>query len=226
MNPIDPAAAARSPPSGAALLLPGCTIPVAPVGPLIRPWRLARAIPGAMPTPAAGATCRRSRCRSRAWRSVPACATASRWSTAQSATNAASSVRSNSSSGRWCRGSRWWSCRRTSRRSTAPTCRRTMPCACRRPTGAPPGRGWRGRSGWRRCRPRPARFDAVRIEMSGNRLFLRGQMDDAIDPVWLRATAWYAPSARRVVRFTHDTWAVADQPLSRDRYELTSLKLV
>lgn len=69
-------------------------------------------------------------------------------------------------------------------------------------------------------------FDAVRVEMSGNRLFLRGQMDDAIDPVWLRATAWYAPSARRVVRFTHDTWAIADQPLSRDRYELTSLKLV
>ena len=68
-------------------------------------------------------------------------------------------------------------------------------------------------------------FDAVRIDMSGSRLFLRGQMDTAIDPVWLRATAWYAPAARRVVRFTHDTWAFADQPLSRDRYELTSLKL-
>jgi hypothetical protein len=68
-------------------------------------------------------------------------------------------------------------------------------------------------------------FEAVRVEMTGNRLFLRGQMDDAIDPVYLRATAWYAPAARRVVRFTHDTWAVADQPLSRDTYQLTSMKL-
>ncbi len=68
-------------------------------------------------------------------------------------------------------------------------------------------------------------FDAVQVELTGNRPYLRGQMDDAIDPVYLRATAWYAPAARRVVRFVHQTFAARNTPLARDSYELVSLAL-
>jgi hypothetical protein len=50
-------------------------------------------------------------------------------------------------------------------------------------------------------------------------------MDDAIDPVFARSTAWYAPAARRVVRFSHQTFAWRNNPLARDSYELVALAL-
>jgi hypothetical protein len=69
------------------------------------------------------------------------------------------------------------------------------------------------------------RFDGVQVDFTGSRLYIRGQMDDAIDPVFARATAWYAPAARRVVRFTHQTFAARNNPLARDSYELVALAL-
>jgi hypothetical protein len=68
-------------------------------------------------------------------------------------------------------------------------------------------------------------FDAARIEILGSRMFLRGQMDDAIDPVRLFATAWFAPSVRRCVRFSFVTQAARLNPLARDHLELASFKL-
>jgi hypothetical protein len=68
-------------------------------------------------------------------------------------------------------------------------------------------------------------FDAVKVEMIGNRLFIRGQMDDAIDPVYMVVHAWYAPRARRVVRFSHQTFGQSNNPISRDSYELIALTL-
>lgn len=68
-------------------------------------------------------------------------------------------------------------------------------------------------------------FDAVKVEMIGNRPYLRGQMDDAIDPVYMVVTAWYAPRARRVLRYSHQTFAQANNPIARDSYELIALTL-
>jgi hypothetical protein len=69
------------------------------------------------------------------------------------------------------------------------------------------------------------RFDGVQVEFTGSRPYIRGQMDDAIDPVFARSTAWYAPAARRVVRFSHQTFAWRNNPLARDSYELVALAL-
>lgn len=68
-------------------------------------------------------------------------------------------------------------------------------------------------------------FDGVQVEFTGSRPFIRGQMDDAIDPVFARSTGWYAPAARRVVRFTHQTFTARNSPLARDSYELVGLAL-
>ena len=63
-------------------------------------------------------------------------------------------------------------------------------------------------------------FDAMRIEILGTRLFLRGQMDTVSDAVRLYATAWLAPAVKRTVRFTFETQAAALNLLARDFYEL------
>jgi hypothetical protein len=67
-------------------------------------------------------------------------------------------------------------------------------------------------------------FEAVRVDFSANRPFLRG-MDSASDPVYWVASAWYAPRARRVVRFTQQSFAQMNNPLVRDSYELLALTL-
>lgn len=68
-------------------------------------------------------------------------------------------------------------------------------------------------------------FDTARVEILGSRIFLRGQMDDAIDPVRLFATAWFAPSVKRCVRFSFVTQAERLNPLARDHLELASFKV-
>ncbi len=68
-------------------------------------------------------------------------------------------------------------------------------------------------------------FDAMRVEIAGSRFFIRGQMDDAIDPVWLYATAWYAPAAKRVVQLSRFTQAAGLNVLERDQYQLISHRL-
>lgn len=68
-------------------------------------------------------------------------------------------------------------------------------------------------------------FDAIRVEILGTRLYLRGQMDDAADPVRLYATAWFAPAVRRTARFTYETQAARLNPLARDHFELQSFRL-
>jgi hypothetical protein len=65
-------------------------------------------------------------------------------------------------------------------------------------------------------------FDALRVEIHGSRLFIRGQMDDAIDPVWLDATVWYAPAAKRVVQFAYFTQAWGRNFLARDQHQLVA----
>lgn len=66
-------------------------------------------------------------------------------------------------------------------------------------------------------------FEAVQVDVTGSRPYIRGQMDDAIDPVFLRASAWLSVRAKRVVRFTHQTFAARNNPLARDSYELIAL---
>lgn len=65
-------------------------------------------------------------------------------------------------------------------------------------------------------------FDALRVDLSASRLFIRGQMDDAMDPVWLDATAWYAPAAKRVVQLAHFTQGWGRNFLARDQYQLVA----
>jgi hypothetical protein len=65
-------------------------------------------------------------------------------------------------------------------------------------------------------------FDALRVELRGSRPFIRGQMDDAIDPVWLDATVWYAPAAKRVVQLVHFTQAWGRNFLARDQHQLVA----
>jgi hypothetical protein len=68
-------------------------------------------------------------------------------------------------------------------------------------------------------------FDTARVDILGSRIFLRGQMDDAIDPVRLFATAWFAPAVKRCVRFSFATQAARLNPLARDHLELASFKV-
>jgi hypothetical protein len=68
-------------------------------------------------------------------------------------------------------------------------------------------------------------FDATRVDISATRLYIRGQMDDAEDPVWLYATAWFAPAAKRLVRFVYRTQAAQLNYLYQDFYELASYRL-
>jgi hypothetical protein len=68
-------------------------------------------------------------------------------------------------------------------------------------------------------------FDALRVEIVGSRPFIRGQMDDAIDPIWLFATAWYAPAAKRVIQHSRFTQAAGRNVLERDQYQLVSHRL-
>jgi hypothetical protein len=67
------------------------------------------------------------------------------------------------------------------------------------------------------------RFDATRVEIYGSRPFI--QMDDAADPVWIYATAWFAPTVKRVVRFSYLTQAYRLNPLVRDHLELVSFRV-
>lgn len=66
-------------------------------------------------------------------------------------------------------------------------------------------------------------FAATRVEIFGSRFFI--QMDDAADPVRLYATAWFAPAAKRVVRFSYFTQAQRLNPLVRDHIELLSFRV-
>jgi hypothetical protein len=68
-------------------------------------------------------------------------------------------------------------------------------------------------------------FQATRVEILGARIFLAGQMDDAADPVRLFATAWFAPSVKRCVRFSFVTQAQRLNPLARDHLELASFRV-
>ena len=68
-------------------------------------------------------------------------------------------------------------------------------------------------------------FDALRVDIYGTRFFIRGQMDDAIDPVKLYSTVWYAPAAKRVVQLTRITQAAALNELERDQYQLIANRL-
>ncbi len=68
-------------------------------------------------------------------------------------------------------------------------------------------------------------FDALRVDIFGSRIFIRGQMDDAIDPVQLYSTAWYAPAAKRVVQLSRYTQAAGLNILERDQYQLISHRL-
>lgn len=63
-------------------------------------------------------------------------------------------------------------------------------------------------------------FEALRVDIYGTRFFIRGQMDDAIDPVKLYSTVWYAPAAKRVVRRTLITQAAQVNELERNEYQL------
>ncbi len=65
-------------------------------------------------------------------------------------------------------------------------------------------------------------FDALRVDVLGTRFFIRGQMDDAIDPVRLYATVWYAAGAKRVVQSARSTQAAGLNILERDQYQLVS----
>jgi len=68
-------------------------------------------------------------------------------------------------------------------------------------------------------------FDAVRINLTANRPFIRGQMDDVIDPVYVVATAWLAPAAKRLVRFTYQSFGNTNNPLLRQDAMLSALTL-
>lgn len=68
-------------------------------------------------------------------------------------------------------------------------------------------------------------FDAMRVEIFGTRFFIRGQMDDAIDPVRLYSTVWYAQAAKRVVQLSRFTQAAGLNVLERDQYQLISHRL-
>jgi hypothetical protein len=68
-------------------------------------------------------------------------------------------------------------------------------------------------------------FDAVRVDITANRPFIRGQMDDVSDPVYMVSSAWFAPRAKRVVRFVNRTFGQQNNPLSRASYELIGLTL-
>lgn len=65
-------------------------------------------------------------------------------------------------------------------------------------------------------------FDSVQVDIVANRPFIRGQMDDVIDPVHHRVSAWFAMRARRVVRFSQQSFSARNTPLARDGYELVS----
>jgi hypothetical protein len=66
-------------------------------------------------------------------------------------------------------------------------------------------------------------FAATRVEILGSRPYI--QMDDAADPTWIFATAWFAPAVKRVVRFDYFTQAERLNPLTRDHCELVSYRL-
>jgi hypothetical protein len=68
-------------------------------------------------------------------------------------------------------------------------------------------------------------FTTTRIDIFGWRPFIPGQMDDAIDPIQLYATAWFAAAARRYVRFSLLTQAAQLNPLIRDHVELLSYRV-
>jgi hypothetical protein len=68
-------------------------------------------------------------------------------------------------------------------------------------------------------------FDTTRVDIYGQRFFIRGQMDDAIDPVKLYSTVWYAQSAKRVVQASRYTQAAGLNILERDQYQLVAQKL-
>ena len=80
-------------------------------------------------------------------------------------------------------------------------------------------------AGTEKVRVAAGTFDAIRVEILGTRLYLRGQMDDAADPVRLYATAWFAPAVRRTARFTYETQAARLNPLARDHFELQGFRL-
>jgi hypothetical protein len=68
-------------------------------------------------------------------------------------------------------------------------------------------------------------FDALRVDVFGSRNFIRGQMDDAIDPTRLYSTAWYAPAVKRVVQLSRYTQAAGLNILERDQYQLISVRV-
>jgi hypothetical protein len=68
-------------------------------------------------------------------------------------------------------------------------------------------------------------FTTTRIDIFGWRPFIPGQMDDAIDPIQLYATAWLAAAPKRLVRFSLLTQAAQLNPLIRDHIELLSYRV-
>ena len=68
-------------------------------------------------------------------------------------------------------------------------------------------------------------FAATRVDLYGWRQFITGQMDDAIDPVQLYATAWIAAVPKRLVRFSLLTQAARLNPLIRDHLELLTFRV-
>jgi hypothetical protein len=99
------------------------------------------------------------------------------------------------------------------------------------PVGMPPaswGTQWAGSArvgGTERVTVPAGTFDAVRVDVDGRRFFIAGQMDDAIDPVRIYVTAWYAAQAKRFVRLTVASYAAKLNPLARDMYELAEYRV-
>ncbi len=66
-------------------------------------------------------------------------------------------------------------------------------------------------------------FNAIRVELTGTRGPGGGPPRAA--PVQARYVIWYAPKAKRYVKYEVDLWNQYFQPLSKDRFELVEFRL-
>lgn len=66
-------------------------------------------------------------------------------------------------------------------------------------------------------------FDAMKVELNGTR-GARGGPPRAV-PVQARYVIWYAPKAKRYVKYEVNLWNQYFQPLAKDRFELVDFKL-
>jgi hypothetical protein len=67
-------------------------------------------------------------------------------------------------------------------------------------------------------------FDAIKIEISGNRPFSGGPAQTETGPVRLKHQIWYAPKVKRVVKHARNTYAPKGNDLDRDLYELVEYR--